>query len=344
MRMTSLRLISPDVENWAQRRHAPSPARRPLPILSLSIAALMGLYGMQLMLSEARDISPAVPSVRAPERFEPDPPPTSAPRLRIVLTPSAAVAIHPETWAVLPTALDAPVVATPLADPRTATQQAAACREAPGMATQMVCVDPILAAADRQASDAYEAVLAAGASQAALGRSQARWMLVREEAARSSPEDLLAAYQDRIQRLRATATALVLREDAFADPPPVREPIARQAVAPVKAAITRPASPTKQTVTRPARPAKAAITRRPASPAKTVIARRPASPAKTVIARRPAGPVKPVIARRPAAEKIGVRGSLPPRSASAKPPPRRKALEVSSPAPSPAPRRPHRLH
>lgn len=332
--MTSLRVISPDAENWAPRSHEPSPARRPLPILSLSIAALMGLYGMQLMLSEARDVSPSVPPVLLPERFEPDPPPTSAPRLRIVLTPSAAVAIHPETWAVLPTALDAPVVAAPLADPRTATQQAAACREAPGMATQMVCVDPILAAADRQASEAYEAVLAAGVSQAALGRSQARWMLVREEAARSSPEDLLAAYQDRIQRLRATATALVLQDEAFTDSPPVREPIARQAVGPVRAAITR----------RPASPAKAVIARRSASPLKEPIARRSAGPSKETIRRRPAGPVKQVIARRSAAEKIGVRGSLPSRSPSAKPPPRRKALEVSTPAPSPAPRRPHRPH
>ena len=346
--MTSLRVISPDAENWAPRSHEPSPARRPLPILSLSIAVLLGLYGMQLMLSEARDVSPAAPSVRAPERFEPDPPPMSAQRLKIVLTPSAAIAIHPETWAVLPTALDAPVVATPLADPRTATQQAAACREASGMATQMVCVDPILAAADRQASDAYEAVLAAGASQAALGRSQARWMLVREAAARSSPEDLLAAYQDRTQRLRATATALILRDEALTDPPlvntdppsvntdppPVKEPTARQSVDPVKETITR----------RSASPVKEAIARRSAGPVKETITRRSARPVKEAIARQSAGPVKQAIARRPPAEKMGVRGSLPPRSPSAKPPPRRRALGVSTPAPSPAPRRPHRPH
>ncbi|EJL34688.1 hypothetical protein PMI01_01381 [Caulobacter sp. AP07] len=332
--MTSLRVISPDVENWAPRRREPSPARPPLPILSLSIAVLLGLYGMQLMLSEARDVSPAVPSVREPERFEPDPPPTSAQRLKIVLTPSAAITTHPETWAVLPTALDGPVVATPLADPRTATQQAAACREAHGMATQMVCVDPMLAAADRQASDAYEAVLAAGASQAALGRSQARWMLVREAAARSSPEDLLAAYQERIRRLRATATALLLQDEALTNPPPESEPIVRPSASPVKAAITPPS----------AGPVKAAIARRPARLVKETIVRRPAGPAKETIVRRPTRPAKEVIARRPAEEKMGVRGSRSPRSPSATPPPRKKASGVSSPAPSPAPRRPHRPH
>jgi uncharacterized protein len=368
--MTSLRVISPDAENWAPRSHEPSPARRPLPILSLSIAVLLGLYGMQLMLSEARDVSPAVPSVREPERFEPDPPPTSAQRLKIVLTPSAAIATHPETWAVLPTALDGPVVATPLADPRTATQQAAACREAHGMATQMVCVDPMLAAADRQASDAYEAVLAAGASQAALGRSQARWMLVREAAARSSPEDLLAAYQERIRRLRATATALMLQDEALTDPPAVSEPIPPQSASPVEEAIAprlagsvqeaitpRPARPVKETIARrraspvqetiarrPARLVKETIARRPAGPVKETIARRPARPVKETIARRPARPAKEVIARRPAEEKMGVRGSRSPRSPSATPPPRRKASGVSTPAPSPAPRRPHRPH
>ncbi|KRA66355.1 hypothetical protein ASD79_03520 [Caulobacter sp. Root655] len=206
--MTYLRTTSPDEEHWAQWRPVSSLARRPPPILALSIATLLGLFGAQLMLSEAGGAPPAVPAVRPLERFEPDPPTPSAPRLRIVLTPSTAIATHPETWAALPTALDAPVAAAPLADPRTATQQAAACREAPGMATQMVCVDPVLAAADQQVSDAYEAVLAAGASQAALGRSQARWMLAREAAARSSPEDLLAAYQERTRRLRAAAAVL----------------------------------------------------------------------------------------------------------------------------------------
>lgn len=221
--MTYLRVISPQGENWTRQRHASSLARRPPPVLALSLATLLGLLGAQLMLSEARDTPSAVSPVRPLERFEPDPTAAAAPRLRIVLTPSAALATHPETWAVLPTALDAPVAATPLADPKTASEQAAACREAPGMATQMVCVDPVLAAADRQASDAYEAVLAAGASQAALGRSQARWMLAREEAARSSPEDLLAAYQERTRRLRAALAMLNRQDDAFQGPSPTPE-------------------------------------------------------------------------------------------------------------------------
>ena len=225
--MTSLRVISPPEEHWAQRRRAP-PARRPAPVLGLSIAVLLGLFGMQLMLSGVRDAAVPVPSVAPPERFEPDPPATAAPRLKIVVAPPVPVAARPETWAVLPTALTAPVAATPLADPKTAAEQADACREAPGLATQMVCVDPVLAAADQQASEAYEAVLAAGASQAVLGRSQARWMLTREEAARSSPEDLLAAYQDRTRRLRAAAAALSHRDDAVQAPPSPEETLDAQ--------------------------------------------------------------------------------------------------------------------
>ena len=209
--MTYLRVTSPSEERWAQERYAPppSPAPRPRrgpPVLSLSIAVLLGLVGVRLILSDRQDVEA---SSEAVARGRTEPSTASPPRLKIVLTPpDAVVATHPETWAVFSTALAAPVVAAPLADPGVIVRQATVCREAPGLATQMVCVDPVLAAADQQASDAYEAVLAAGASPAAVGRSQARWMLAREDAARSSPEDLLAAYQERTRRLRAAAAAL----------------------------------------------------------------------------------------------------------------------------------------
>lgn len=321
--MTYLRLIPSHEEGLGQGLYPTPPRRRP-PALSLSIAILVGMSGALLMLSEVREAPPAAPPVRPLERFDPDPPATSPPRLRIVVAPSTVVATHPETWAALPTALTAPVVATPLADPRAATEQAAICREAPGMATQMVCVDPLLAVADRQAADAYEAVLAAGVSPAALGRSQARWMLVREEAARSSPEDLLAAYQDRIGRLRATAAALVLRNEPFMGPPPVKEPNAGRPASPLpasplKAAITqRSAAHAKETLARrPTNPGKAAIARRSASPAKATIARRAANPVKETLARRPASPGKAAIERRAADRKTAMRGPPSPRSPTA---------------------------
>lgn len=318
--MTYLRLISSHEEGLGQGLYPTPPRRRP-PALSLSIAILVGMSGALVMLSEVRDAPPTAPPVRPLERFDPDPPATSPPRLRIVVAPSTVVATHPETWAALPTALTAPVVATPLADPRAATEQAAICREAPGMATQMVCVDPLLAVADRQAADAYEAVLAAGVSPAALGRSQARWMLVREEAARSSPEDLLAAYQDRIGRLRATAAALVLRNEPFTGPPPVKEPSAGRPASPLKAATTqRSAAPAKETIARrPTNPGKAATTQRSASPAKATIARRAANPVKETLARRPVSPGKAAIARRPADRKTAMRGPPSPRSPTATP-------------------------
>lgn len=203
--MAYLRLVSAN-DDWSPGRYAPPPApRRGFPFLTISIAALLGLCGSELILSAAWVKVPMVFDVPPPE---PDPSPAPEPRLRIVLTPSVAPATHPETWAALPTAGPAPIAAAPLADPASPPPQAAACRETPSMATQMVCVDPVLAAADRQAADALEAVLTAGGSPEALGRSQARWMLAREEAARSSPEDLLAAYQDRTRRLRAAAAVL----------------------------------------------------------------------------------------------------------------------------------------
>ena len=209
--MTYLRVTSPSEERWAHERHAPPPIRRRgPPVLSLSLALLLGVVGVRLILSDRQDAAAgAAETAFAPPGPPPETAPATPPRLRIVLTPpDPAVATHPETWAVFSTALAAPIAAAPLSDPGVIVRQAAVCREAPGMATQMVCVDPVLAAADQQASDAYEAVLAAGASPAAVGRSQARWMLAREEAARSSPEDLLAAYQERTRRLRAAAMAL----------------------------------------------------------------------------------------------------------------------------------------
>lgn len=180
-------------------------------MLSLSLALLLGLYGLQLILSEAHDTPISLPDFRTPERLEPDPPGAPPPRLRIVLTPPAAVTNHPETWGALQTTATAPVAAAPLADPSTTPHDTIGCRDVATLAGQMTCIDPTLGEAETRLGTAYDAVLAAGVSPQALGRSQARWLATRDAAARSSPEDLLAAYQLREEQLRNLATALMRR-------------------------------------------------------------------------------------------------------------------------------------
>jgi uncharacterized protein len=82
-------------------------------------------------------------------------------------------------------------------------QDTSTCRDAPNLAAQMTCFDPSLREAEQRMAAAYEAVLAAGVSPAALGRSQARWLVTRDEMAQSSPEDLLTAYQQRESQFAA---------------------------------------------------------------------------------------------------------------------------------------------
>jgi len=152
--------------------------------------------------------------------------------IRIVVAEPAPVLASPDTWAALPTALTVPLAATPLADPVDAPQKAAACREATGLAAQMACVDPTLAAADQRAAAAYDAALEAGVSPSLLGRSQAHWLLSRDAAARSSPEDLLAAYQARERQLRAAAALAGRTADAIAPPAAPVQPRALTGAAP----------------------------------------------------------------------------------------------------------------
>ena len=85
------------------------------------------------------------------------------------------------------------------------------CRDAPTLAAQMTCIDPTLREAEQRMAAAYEAVLAVGISPAALGRSQARWLAVRDAAAGTSPEDLLTTYQQRESQLRGFAVAVERR-------------------------------------------------------------------------------------------------------------------------------------
>ncbi|WP_425994949.1 hypothetical protein [Caulobacter sp. DWR1-3-2b1] len=85
---------------------------------------------------------------------------------------------------------------------------APACKEPATLAAEMACVDPILALAEQRLSRAYIDAIDAGAARLELGRDQARWLLVREAAARASPEALAEVYQRREQRLIALSAAL----------------------------------------------------------------------------------------------------------------------------------------
>ncbi|KQY35664.1 hypothetical protein ASD38_03655 [Caulobacter sp. Root487D2Y] len=253
--MAYLRLTSPTNDNWAardndnpppetwgQRRYGVMPPpRRPLGgnILLGMIAMPLGVWGLWLLMGS----EPVEPAPR-PLVFQVPPPETplavaaaDARRgLKIVLSTDSRPVAHPETWGALPTAAGAPVVATPLAD-ASPPEDAAGCRDAPTLAAQMTCVDPTLREAEQRMGAAYEAVLAAGVSPAALGRSQARWLATRDVMAQSSPEDLLVAYQQRESQLRSFAVALELRAGSVGQrnatseaPPPVGEAIAQRSV------------------------------------------------------------------------------------------------------------------
>jgi uncharacterized protein YecT (DUF1311 family) len=217
-------------ETWVEPRYAPPPPRRQsgsrlLPLLSAILLMLWGFYLMflgyappgagaapRLAVEPSAVLQEIQPQAVQPQAVQP------TRGIRIVVAEPAPIPVSPDTWAALPTALTVPLAATPLADPVDAPQKAAACREAPSLAAQMVCVDPTLGVADQRAAAAYDAALEAGVSPALLGRSQAHWLLSRDAAARSSPEDLLAAYQAREHQLLAAA-ALAQRTVVSAAPP-----------------------------------------------------------------------------------------------------------------------------
>ena len=222
--MAYLRLSSPSNDNrptetWGQRRYGvmpPRPRRRGGHLLLGLIAMPLGVWGLWLLLGtpaptdpppEARPLVFQVEHPALPDDAEPG----LAPGLTIVVNHEPPPSNHPETWGALPTAVSGPVVAAPLADASPALDDTAGCRDAATLAAQMTCIDPTLREADLRMAAAYDAVLAAGVSPADLGRSQARWLTTRDDAAKSSPEDLLAAYQTREGQLRSFAVAIERR-------------------------------------------------------------------------------------------------------------------------------------
>jgi uncharacterized protein YecT (DUF1311 family) len=238
---------NPPSENWGQRRYGvmPPPRRRFGGNILLGMIAMpLGVWGLWLLLgTEAPEPAPQPLVFQVPSSgssLASTPLAVAAEQaqrgLRIVLTTDSRPVSHPEAWGALPTAVSAPVVASPLAD-AAPPENAVGCRDAPTLAAQMTCIDPALREAEQRMAAAYEAVLAAGVSPAALGRSQARWLTTRDEMAQASPEDLLAAYQQRESQLRSFAVALELRAGsvgqrnaASESPLPVGEVIAQRSV------------------------------------------------------------------------------------------------------------------
>lgn len=104
-----------------------------------------------------------------------------------------------------PTPLASPMASPAVAGgPPPSGRSAAACGGA-GLADQMVCDDPDLAAADREMRGAYRRALRSGASPGALRADQQDWMSIREDAARHSRRALAEVYAQRIDELNAAA-------------------------------------------------------------------------------------------------------------------------------------------
>lgn len=107
-----------------------------------------------------------------------------------------------------PSALDSAVDADVRApDPIRTTRPSFDCRRARSLAEDMVCSEPVLAAADRQLARAYQRALRLGVPYGLLRDEQDAWLEAREDAAHRSPRALAAIYDQRIEELNAMADA-----------------------------------------------------------------------------------------------------------------------------------------
>jgi uncharacterized protein YecT (DUF1311 family) len=79
------------------------------------------------------------------------------------------------------------------------------CAAAQTEGEQLVCSDPMLAAADRQMSRAYRRALRAGVDPAGLSQEQQDWAAIREDAARHSRRAVAQVYDQRIRELNEMA-------------------------------------------------------------------------------------------------------------------------------------------
>ena len=206
-------------ETWGQRRYGVMPrngrgyrrsylSRPGARLLQGVIALPIGALGLWLSVATLEThgqpaTPPATPPLAVALVFQVPPP-----GLTILVDRAPEPLSDPEAWGSLPSTAAGPVAAMPLADTSLQGADATRCRDVPTLAGQMTCIDPTLREAERRMVAAYEAMLAAGVSPSALGRSQARWLAARDAAAKSSPEDLLATYQHRERQLRSAAAAL----------------------------------------------------------------------------------------------------------------------------------------
>jgi len=79
------------------------------------------------------------------------------------------------------------------------------CRPDSGRAEVMLCADPAIAAADEEMQRAFQRALKSGAPARTLQAEQKAWLIVREQAAQRSPDDLAGAYEARVNELNAIA-------------------------------------------------------------------------------------------------------------------------------------------
>lgn len=146
--------------------------------------------------------------VSAP-RFAPPPAPTASTPLEVLPADMAAQAranaeaLH--TISAPPLREETPVEVEPAMIAAPAPRAGFDCREAQGLADQMVCGDASLARQDRRLARAYADARDAGVPSENLRAEQRDWMMIREDAAQQSPGALADVYEQRIAELAQMA-------------------------------------------------------------------------------------------------------------------------------------------
>lgn len=167
-------------------------AQSPMSAVQVAEAAPEGQ--MQILVSPPRFAPPAAPVAGAPLEVLPADMAAQAKANAEALRMTSAPAPTP-----------AAVEVEPAIQPPPQARAGFDCREAQGLADQMVCGDPDLARQDRRLARAYAEARDAGVSAEALRAEQRDWMMIREDAAQQSPGALADVYDQRIQELAQMA-------------------------------------------------------------------------------------------------------------------------------------------
>jgi uncharacterized protein YecT (DUF1311 family) len=161
----------------------------------------------------AANRQPARPSLTQALGLAPPPPLPALPEPQVETSPRVAALTTPA-----PRLGTQPPEATSAGPAPGSLSQARAgfdCAGASGLAEQMVCSDPDLAAADREMSRAYRRALRAEGSSGALRADQRDWLGIREDAAHRSRRALAQVYQQRIDELNAAADEAGPPDDGY---------------------------------------------------------------------------------------------------------------------------------